>query len=166
MPRFLSGHLCPEISGSFRDRCLAHLLSGGEAAVLPLSVMGPAASRASLKVAGRQPDCGCQLAALAWGRRSRALSWGAGPLCPSGVTCREEIELYIFRNPTKPRCRRGEWPAVPRGPLGRWLCVACSVPGWPAEPGLVAVQCLLWAVAMPHAGVSVERPRDRCGWGQ
>lgn len=34
----------------------------------------------------------------------------------------------------------------------------CLASGWPAEPGLAAVPCLLWAVAIPHSGVSVGGP--------
>lgn len=37
-------------------------------------------------------------------------------------------------------------------------CVACSAPGLSAEPGLAAVPCLLWAVAMPRS--AGEAPRQ------
>jgi hypothetical protein len=44
-----------------------------------------------------------------------------------------------------------EPPAVLSGPQS--CAQGCPAPGWPAEPQLAAVQCLLWAVAMPHSGI-------------
>lgn len=65
--------------------------------------------RAGLRLPARRSSPGAAV---------QAPSWGAGPLRPSGVACEEEIGLYIFRNPTKPRWGSGECPAgeaaVPR----------------------------------------------------
>lgn len=70
----------------------------------------------------------------------------------------EKIGLCAFRNLTKQRHRGVRTPAVLRGPLGIGLRVACSAPGLSAEPGLAAVPCLLWAVAMPRS--AGEAPRQ------
>lgn len=155
MPRFVR-----KLQGLFQDRFWARLLPGGEAAGLPLSATEPEAYGALLKVAGRQPkrsqsrDCGCRLAALARGQRSRPRAGVQVRCALLGWRVRKRLDF------TSSETRQNQGGEVESVPPGRGLC---PVPGRPAEPGLAALQCLLWAVAMPHAGVSVGRPRHRCG---
>lgn len=124
MPRFLSGHLCPETSGSFPGSVLGTSAArrGSSRAALVChgdgGLRGPAQGRREAAEEVAEPGLRLPARRSSPGAAVQAPSWGAGPLRPSGVACEEEIGLYIFRNPTKPRWGSGECPAgegaVPR----------------------------------------------------
>lgn len=160
MPRFLSGHLCPETSGSFPGSVLGTSAArrGSSRAALvrhgARGLRGPAQGRREAAEEVAEPDCSCRLAALARGQRSRPRAGVQVRCALLGWRVRKRLDF------TSSETRQNQGGEVESVPPGRRLS---PVPGQPAEPGLAAVQCLLWAVAMPHAGVSVGRPRHRCG---
>lgn len=160
MPRFLSGHLCPETSGSFPGSVLGTSAArrGSSRAALVChragDLRGPAQGRRRQPKRSQSRDCGCRLAALARGQRSRPRAGVQVRCALLGWRVRKRLDF------TSSETRQNQGGEVESVPPGRGLS---PVPGRPAEPGLAALQCLLWAVAMPHAGVSVGRPRHRCG---
>ena len=144
------------------------VLSGREEAQLPLSQHAATGLGASGLAQGHQA------AAEEIGKQSRTVATSSllqrrdqvtvGPAgledhcCPSAFVCGGENWALRLQKPDQAKASGGENPCCPQRPLGVGLRVACSAPGLSAEPGLAAVPCLLWAVAMPRS--AGEAPRQ------
>lgn len=146
-----------KLQGLFQDRFWARLLPGGEAAGLPLSATEPETYGALLKVAGRQPkrsqsrDCGCRLAALARGQRSRPRAGVQVRCALLGWRVRKRLDF------TSSETRQNQGGEVESVPPGRGLC---PVPGRLCSVCCGQLPCHTQASRWGGPGTGVAEPSD------
>lgn len=122
MPRFLSGHLCPETSGSFPGSVLGTSAARRGSSMAAFvrhragDLRGPAQGRREAAEEVAEPDCGCRLAALARGQRSRPRAGVQVRCALLGWRVRKRLDF------TSSETRQNQGGEVESVPPGRGLC--------------------------------------------